>query len=129
MTVRIGKAPAPKMRGFDGNPSGFGPLSKRRGGLAIGADEMASELATAVGLAAAGCSMSSFVPQILKILRERDASAVSTRMYLVTVTGFAAWIAYGLMIGSWPVAGSNLVNLALAGAILGLKLWLGDSPQ
>jgi MtN3 and saliva related transmembrane protein len=89
---------------------------------------MANEMATAVGVAAAACSMSSFVPQILKILRERDASAVSTRMYLVTVTGFAAWIVYGLMIGSWPVAGSNIVNCALAATVLVLKLRLGDGP-
>jgi MtN3 and saliva related transmembrane protein len=89
---------------------------------------MANDLATVVGVVAAGCSMSSFVPQILKILRERDASAVSARMYLVTVAGFAAWIAYGLMIGSWPVAGSNAVNFGLASIILVLKLRLGDDP-
>jgi len=82
--------------------------------------------ATAVGVAAAGLSMSSFVPQIVKILRERDASSVSTNMYLATVTGFICWIAYGLMIGSWPVAGSNLINLALSGTILALKRRYGD---
>ena len=60
--------------------------------------------ANVVGVAAAACSMISFVPQILKILREHDASSVSVRMYLVTVTGFACWIVYGVLIGSWPVA-------------------------
>ena len=84
--------------------------------------------ATVVGVAAAGLSMASFVPQIVKIVRERDASSVSTHMYLVTVTGFVAWIAYGLMIKSWPVAGSNAVNLCLSGAILALKQWFGDTP-
>ena len=82
--------------------------------------------ATAIGVAAAGFSMSSFVPQIIKILRERDASSVSTNMYLATVTGFVCWIAYGLMIKSWPVAGSNLVNLTLSGTILVLKRRFGD---
>jgi len=87
--------------------------------------------ATVVGVAAALLSMSSFVPQIIKIVRERDAASVSTRMYLVTVTGFCVWIAYGLMIGSWPVAGSNLVNLGLSGAILMLKWRFGrpDKPR
>jgi MtN3 and saliva related transmembrane protein len=82
-------------------------------------------LANGVGVLAAGLSMTSFVPQIIKILRERDASAVSTQMYLVTVSGFVVWIAYGLLIGSWPVAGSNLINLGLSGAILILK-WRFD---
>ncbi|WP_296599116.1 SemiSWEET family sugar transporter [Phenylobacterium sp.] len=74
-----------------------------------------------VGTGAALCSMTSFVPQIAKIVRERDASSVSLKMYAVTVTGFSLWIAYGLMIGSWPVAASNVVCLALSGAILALK--------
>jgi MtN3 and saliva related transmembrane protein len=79
-------------------------------------------LANAVGVLAALCSMSSFVPQILKIARERDASSVSLRMYVVTVSGFGLWIAYGWAIASWPVAVSNSVNLLLAAAILALKL-------
>jgi MtN3 and saliva related transmembrane protein len=75
----------------------------------------------AVGVAAALCSMTSFGPQILKIWRERDASQVSLRMYVVTVTGFSLWVAYGILIGSWPIAGSNVVCLLLSGTILVLK--------
>lgn len=78
-------------------------------------------LADIIGTLAAICSMASFVPQILKIWRERDASSVSLRMYVVTVTGFSLWIAYGIMSGSWPVAASNTVCLALSGLILILK--------
>ena len=78
-------------------------------------------LASVVGVAAALCSMTSFTPQIIKIWRERDAGSVSLRMYLVTVTGFSLWIAYGWMIGSWPVVGSNTVCLVQAAAILVMK--------
>ncbi|MES3026862.1 MAG: SemiSWEET transporter [Pseudomonadota bacterium] len=74
-----------------------------------------------VGTAAAICSMASFTPQIAKIWRERDASSVSLRMYVVTVTGFALWIAYGALTHSWPVVGSNAVCLILSAVILGLK--------
>jgi MtN3 and saliva related transmembrane protein len=80
-----------------------------------------SLIANVVGTGAALCSMTSFIPQITKIWRERDASSVSLRMYLVTVTGFSLWIGYGALIGSWPVIGSNAVCLALSGAILALK--------
>ena len=83
-------------------------------------------LANLIGVLAALCSMSSFVPQILKIRRERDASSVSWRMYLVTVTGFALWITYGALTGSWPVAASNTVCLLLAATILLLKWRLRD---
>lgn len=74
-----------------------------------------------VGVGAALCSMTSFTPQIAKILRERDATSVSLRMYAVTVTGFSLWAAYGVMIASWPVTAANLVCLSLSATILGLK--------
>lgn len=78
-------------------------------------------MANAVGVGAALCSMTSFAPQIVKIWRERDASSVSLRMYVVTVTGFSLWTAYGVLIDSWPVVGSNIVCLLLSGAVLVLK--------
>jgi MtN3 and saliva related transmembrane protein len=84
-----------------------------------------SQVANVVGVGAALCSMASFIPQILKIVRERDASSVSLRMYVVTVTGFCLWIAYGVLIDSWPVAGSNAVCLLLSATILVLKWRFG----
>ncbi|MGA0608249.1 SemiSWEET family sugar transporter [Phenylobacterium sp. VNQ135] len=81
----------------------------------------ASQIANIVGTGAALCSMTSFAPQILKIWRERDASSVSLRMYIVTVTGFALWIAYGVLIKSWPVTGANTVCLVMSATILALK--------
>lgn len=78
-------------------------------------------IADVVGAGAALCSMTSFVPQIAKMVRERDAASVSLRMYAVTVTGFTLWTIYGFMIVSWPVAAANLVCLALSATILALK--------
>ena len=74
-----------------------------------------------VGTGAALCSMASFTPQLLKIWRERDASSVSLRMYAITVTGFSLWIAYGLLLKSWPIIGANSVCLAESATILVLK--------
>ena len=86
--------------------------------------------AAIIGTLAALCSMASFAPQIAKLLAERDASAVSLRTYVVTVTGFGLWIAYGLMIGSWPVTASNAVCLLMSGLILALKLrFSAEAPE
>ena len=82
----------------------------------------------AAGTLAAICSMTSFAPQLIKIWRDKDASSVSLWMYLVTVTGFALWITYGLGIGSWPVIGSNAVCLMMSAAILTLRLRYGRDP-
>ena len=78
-------------------------------------------LINVVGVAAGLCSMASFVPQLLKMLREKHAEGVSLRTYLVMVTGFVLWVAYAVGLGSWPIAASNAVNLVLSGWILGLK--------
>lgn len=81
-----------------------------------------SPVAVLIGTLAALLSIGSFAPQILKTWREKDASAVSLRMYLVTVTGFGCWLTYGVMIQAWPVILSNLACLLMSGAMLALKL-------
>ena len=82
---------------------------------------MSSLVANSVGTLAALCSMSSFAPQIAKIWRDRDAGEISLAMYLVTVTGFCLWTAYGLFTRSWPVAVSNVVCLGMSATVLALK--------
>ena len=89
---------------------------------------MSNLLANVVGTGAAICSMTSFVPQIAKIWQEKDASSVSLRMYVVTVTGFLLWTTYGVLIDSWPIIGSNAVALMMAATVLGLK-WRFDSGK
>ncbi len=81
----------------------------------------ASLAASVVGTTAALLSITSFAPQIVKIWKEKDAESVSLRTYLVTVTGFACWIAYGVLIKAWPVIASNTACLLMSGAVLALK--------
>lgn len=66
----------------------------------------------------------SFVPQVLKVFLERDTSALSLRMYLAFTLGVMLWIVYGVYRGSVAVVISNCVTLALAGAVLVMKLYL-----
>jgi MtN3 and saliva related transmembrane protein len=97
---------------------------------------MNSWLPTILATVAGILSTASFVPQVLKAWKERDTAAISKRMYMVTVTAFILWSAYGFMIGSWPLIVFNLLSLCLSGSILFLKIRndrrearnLGDSP-
>ncbi len=75
-----------------------------------------------VGTAAAMCSMASFAPQMVKIWREKQAGGISIGMYAVTATGFALWTTYGVIIGRWPIAVSNMICLILSTAILALAI-------
>jgi MtN3 and saliva related transmembrane protein len=85
-------------------------------------------LVNAVGVAAGLCGITGFVPQLLKIAREKDAEGVSLKMYAVTTVGFVLWVTYGVLNHSWPVVASNSAMLALAAGILALKLKYGDMP-
>lgn len=89
---------------------------------------MADIWVNVVGVGAALCSMTSFTPQIFKIWREKDASAVSLRMFMLTVSAFVLWTIYGVLLGSWPIAVSNGVCLALSAVILSLKWKFRDGP-
>lgn len=81
-----------------------------------------SDLTTnAIGTVAALCSVTSFIPQIAKLLRERDASSVSLRMYALTVSAFALWTAYGVRTASWPLVASNIAALFFSATALVLK--------
>jgi MtN3 and saliva related transmembrane protein len=80
------------------------------------------DAATIVGALATICSTTSFVPQAWKVIRTRDTSAISKGMYAITVTGFAFWLVYGLLLGQWPLIVTNGICLALSAFILAMKL-------
>ena len=79
------------------------------------------EAATAVGIGAAFCSVTSFVPQAWKIVRTRDVKAISAPMYTLTVIGFALWVGYGYLLKAWPIIVPNSICFVLAAFILAMK--------
>lgn len=83
--------------------------------------------ANIVGMLAALCSISSFAPQMIKIWKERDASAVSLKTYSLTVTCFVLWTAYGVLTTAWPIIVANACALVMASGVLLMKWRFGDS--
>jgi MtN3 and saliva related transmembrane protein len=75
-----------------------------------------------MGYVAATLTTAAFVPQAVKTLRSRDTRAISLGMYVVFTVGLCFWLAYGIVLDSWPMILSNIITLALALLILGLKL-------
>ena len=80
------------------------------------------------GYAAASLTTLSFVPQAWHTFRTRDTSGISLAMYGAFTMGIVLWLAYGLLIGAWPVVLANSVTLVLALAILAMKLMLPPQP-
>ena len=77
-----------------------------------------------LGYLAACLTTFSFVPQVWHTLRTRDVSGISLHMYGAFTIGIALWLAYGFLIGSWPVIVANTITLLLASSILALKIVL-----
>ena len=83
------------------------------------------QLPELIGYLAATLTTCSFVPQALQTFRTLDVSGISLGMYSVFTAGVALWLVYGLALAAWPIVAANAVTLALAGAILGMKLRYG----
>lgn len=83
---------------------------------------MSAEL---VGYIAAILTTLAFVPQAWQAWRTRDTSGISLSKYALFCTGVALWLVYGLLLGAWPIILANAVTLALALAILVMKLRFG----
>ncbi len=78
-----------------------------------------------MGYAAATLTTLSFVPQAWHTFRTRDVRGISLGMYGAFTLGVALWLVYGVMLGAWPVIVANAITLALAAAILAMKVVLG----
>jgi MtN3 and saliva related transmembrane protein len=75
-----------------------------------------------LGAAAALCTTSSFLPQLIRAWRTRSTRDISLAMFSVLVTGIFLWLVYGILIGDGPLIAANAVSLGLTGSILYLKL-------
>jgi MtN3 and saliva related transmembrane protein len=75
-----------------------------------------------VGYVAGLLTTMAFVPQALKTFRDRKTQDISLGMYILFCTGVILWLVYGLMIDAPPVIISNIITIALSGAILVLKI-------
>lgn len=84
-----------------------------------------STLVDYIGSLAALITTLAWLPQILKILRERRAADISLWANTALATGVLLWTVYGVAIGSWPVILANGVTLVFIVTIVGLKLRFG----
>lgn len=83
---------------------------------------MASGMIEAVGAAAAALTTLCWVPQAIKIIRDRDTGAISLPGTTSCVVGVLLWLVYGSAIADAPLIGSSAVTLAMTVLILLLKL-------
>jgi MtN3 and saliva related transmembrane protein len=83
---------------------------------------MASALVDAVGASGAVLTTVCWVPQAVKIIRDRDTRAISLPGTMLCVIGVLLWLVYGLAIVDGPLIGSSIVTFAMTAIILALKI-------
>jgi len=59
-----------------------------------------------------------WLPQALKVIREKETRALSLPATGAFTLGVMLWLVYGLAIDDWPLIGSNAVTLTLMAPIL-----------
>ena len=78
-----------------------------------------------VGATGATLTTLCWLPQAMKVIREKETRALSLPATAAFTLGVVLWLIYGLAIGDWPLIGSNAVTLALMAVILAMKLRYG----
>lgn len=76
------------------------------------------EVTEVVGVGAGILTSASMLPQVIKMVKEKQASQVSVLMIVVLISGIALWIWYGIMKEDKPIIYTNafslLVNIFMA---------------
>lgn len=75
-----------------------------------------------IGSIAAILTTAAYIPQTIKVFREKNTKSLSVGMYVLITAGLAAWTFYGIMIESPSVIIANAVTFFLAASILFMKL-------
>jgi MtN3 and saliva related transmembrane protein len=83
------------------------------------------DIALAIGLAAGFLTTIAFVPQAWKIWKSKSARDVSLPTFIAFTAGVALWVAFGILRGEAAIVVWNAVTLAIAGAILWMKMRFG----
>jgi len=82
-------------------------------------------LIDAVGATGAVLTTLCWLPQAVKVIREKETRALSLPATAAFTLGVVFWLIYGLAIADWPLIGSNAVTLALMAVILAMKVRYG----
>ena len=83
---------------------------------------MATAAVDAIGATAAVLTTLCWVPQAIKIIRDKETRAISLPGTTLCVLGILLWLVYGLAILDGPLIGSSIVTFAMTAIILALKI-------
>ena len=74
-----------------------------------------------VGIAAGVLTSTSMIPQLVKLVKEKKADAISPIMLIVLISGLSLWAYYGILREDWPIIITNVFALVINAALLILR--------
>lgn len=78
-----------------------------------------------IGIIAACCTTTAFLPQAIKTIQTKATDGISLVMYVLFVVGIGLWLVYGILLKDLPIILANSLTFVLASIILRLKLKYG----
>ncbi len=74
-----------------------------------------------IGIIAALCTTSGFIPQIIRGVRTKKLEDISPVMYFFLIFGLFLWLLYGVHLKDAIIVGANAVGLVFSIVILTLR--------
>lgn len=76
------------------------------------------QLVTAIGISASIFSAICSIPQLLKIIKEKNAKSISINMLVILIIGLLLWTYYGILLKDIIIIISNAFSAAINMLIL-----------
>ena len=76
------------------------------------------KLKSIIGGFATICTIITFMPQVIKIMKTNNVEGISLYMYIISIIGVILWFLYGLLIQSPSLIITNIVIFPMAAFIL-----------
>jgi len=77
-----------------------------------------------IGYTAAVCTTIAYIPQMLKIIKTKKTSDISTAMFTLITTGVLLWFIYGIILDAIPIMIANGVTFIFSSYIFIMKIKL-----
>lgn len=77
-----------------------------------------------IGIGASGCTAIAAVPQLVKLIKEKQADDISLIMLFILITGLGLWVTYGVLKHDWILIVSNFISLFLNSSVFILAISL-----
>ena len=78
-----------------------------------------------IGNAGAVLTTVCWLPQAIKIIRDRETRALSLPTNLAFLIGMILWLVYGMALPDWPLIWSSAITVSFMLVIVGLKIRYG----